>query len=124
MKLANKVSIGALVVIAVCIMTMPKVNAAEFDIKSFLDNVHVRIGVAKKLHETRVYVDHVLVEDALTARLALFYRFNDVLFKGDSLDLGADHHSQYSENAPFNDRGEYAKTEIFVDYTFSLGSLL
>lgn len=37
------------------------------------------------------------------------------------LTWGVSHHSQWSTGAPFNDTGEYYKTEFFIDYKISWG---
>lgn len=38
-----------------------------------------------------------------------------------NLTFGVAHHSQWATGAPFNDKKEYQKSEIFIDYKFSLG---
>jgi len=38
-----------------------------------------------------------------------------------SLTWGISHHSQWATGAPFNDTGEYYKTEFFIDYKISRG---
>lgn len=38
-----------------------------------------------------------------------------------NVSLGVAHHSQWATGAPFNDKKEYHKTEVFIDYKFSLG---
>ena len=95
----------AVVLISVLVMIVPPmVQAEEFDVKSFLDNVHVRVGVAYKVEETDIWFKGEQMNKATTARLGAWYRFNDVFAKGDSLDFGVDHHSQYFERA----RKEYS----------------
>ena len=121
MKLATKAILAPLVLITLLIKTMPEAKAEQFDVKAFLNNVHVRVGVAYKIKETNLYFAGVPMRKALTARLGAWYRFNKVGSKHCSVDLGIDHHSQYSENAPFNDRPEYSKFELFLDGTCTLG---
>lgn len=108
-----------------CLIAMlsTQVNAKEFDVKAFLDNVHVRVGVAHKIQETRLSFGGVPMRKALTARLGFWYRFNNVT-DNCYVDIGIDHHSQYTENAPFNKREEYHKTELFLDGICTLGGLL
>lgn len=120
----GKVIIAALLVIIVLISTMPDAKAEEFDVKSFLNNIHVRVGVAYKITEKTLYFDGNKMRKALTARIGVWYRFNNIISKHCYVDLGIDHHSQYTENAPFNSRDEYAKNEIFLDGTCTLGGLL
>lgn len=38
-----------------------------------------------------------------------------------NLTYGISHHSQWATGFPFNETGEYYKTEIFLDYKFSWG---
>lgn len=98
-------------------------NADEFDVKAFLDNVHVRVGVAYKINESNLWFDDVKMRKAYTARVGAWYRFENVVSKKCYVDLGFDHHSQYSEGGPFNDRDEYAKFEFFLDGTCRLSAL-
>ena len=36
------------------------------------------------------------------------------------IKAGIDHHSQWRDGAPFNERQEYHKTELFIDYELCL----
>lgn len=38
-----------------------------------------------------------------------------------NLTFGVAHHSQWATGAPFNDKKEWQKSELFIDYKFSLG---
>lgn len=38
-----------------------------------------------------------------------------------SLSYGVSHHSQWATGFPFNETGEYYKTEFFIDYNISWG---
>lgn len=38
-----------------------------------------------------------------------------------NLTYGISHHSQWATGFPFNETGEYYKTELFIDYKFSWG---
>lgn len=38
-----------------------------------------------------------------------------------NLTYGISHHSQWATGFPFNDTGEYYKTEFFIDYKISWG---
>ncbi len=40
--------------------------------------------------------------------------------KWGQLKAGVDHHSQWRDGRPFNDRQEYHKTELFIDYELCL----
>lgn len=112
-----------LILTLVIALTSVSPQAAEFDVKAFLDNVHVRIGVAYKMQETGLYFESGKMTKAYTARIGAWYRFEDVISKKCYVDLGVDHHSQWFVNAPFNNRGEYTKTELFLDGTCRLSVL-
>jgi hypothetical protein len=38
-----------------------------------------------------------------------------------NVSFGVAHHSQWATGAPFNDKKEYQKSELYIDYKFSLG---
>ena len=48
-----------------------------------------------------------------TARFGIYGKWGKV-------KAGIDHHSQWRDGAPFNERQEYHKTELFVDYELCL----
>lgn len=43
--------------------------------------------------------------------------------EGENYRIGIDHHSQFFENFPFNDKTEYHKTEFFFDYVYKFKQL-
>lgn len=97
-------------------------SAEEFDVKSFLNKTYVTVGVGYKVQETKLYYTNsngssYVMNDPVTARIDIGYQYSK------NLTFGISHHSQYFTNAPFNNREEYAKTELFIDYKFYLGEL-
>ena len=95
-------------------------KASEFDVKSFLSKTYVTVGIAHKVQETELTHftsdgGQYSMNDPTTARLEIGYQYSE------NLTFGISHHSQYFSNAPFNNREEYSKTEIFIDYKFYLG---
>ena len=76
----------------------------------------VKIGAGYKLDESDMYgYSSVTPHDssALSARLELFQEI-------DEWSYGVSHHSQWLTGVPFDNEWEYSKTEVFVDYTFTL----
>ena len=124
MKRIYKAAMASVLVIIVLIVTMPEAKAEQFDVKAFLNNIHVRVGVAHKITETSMHYNGVRLRKKLTARIGVWHRFNEVFSKHCYVDLGVDHHSQYLEGWPINNRNEYVKTEFFLDGTCTLGGLL
>lgn len=75
------------------------------------DSVYLKVGVGYKVDEFQIYLnkEQAWFDDPVTARGELGYR------KG-SLSFGVSHDSQYLTGWPFNDRSEYYKTELFLDW--------
>lgn len=120
MSKLKKVICLVLMVAFFTVMFAKDSHAVEFDVKAFLDNIHVRVGVAYKTHETDVWFEYKPMKKSLTARLGVWYRFENVISESCYIDAGVDHHSGYSEGAPFNSRDEYMKQEWFIDGTCRL----
>lgn len=118
-KLSNIMTI--LVILFLAFVTY-KSMAVEFDVKSFLDKTHVKIGMGYKVHEKKIYYTQpdgtrYLVDNPISARIEISYQLTK------RWTIGYAHHSQWLAGYPFNDKKEYSKDEIFIDYTFSLGDL-
>ena len=93
-------------------------NAKDFDVQGFLNKTYITLGVAHKFQETKLIDKYgKLMRVRPTARIEVFYQYSKCL------TFGISHHSQWFENWPINDRFEYSKTELFIDYTFSVGGL-
>ena len=121
MKLATKAILCSVLVIVICILTMPKVKADEFNVKSYLDKTYVTIGAGYKFQETNLKLTRNGVKkdwnEPVSARIEIYYQYSK------NVTFGISHHSQWLTGFPFDDDSEYSKTELFVDYTFSLGDL-
>ena len=103
-------------------LTLRSAHGTEFDVKAFLDKTYITVGVGYKVQETKLYHTNsygssYVMNDPITARIDIGYQYSK------NLTFGISHHSQYFTNAPFNNREEYAKTELFIDYKFHLGDL-
>ena len=109
-----------LVLVITPILAAPA-NADEFDIKEYLNKTHVTIGAGYKVQETSLEFtrDGVTTEwsEPVSARIEVYYQYSD------NVTFGISHHSQWLTGWPVNSEKEYSKTEIFIDYTFSVGSL-
>ena len=121
MKLATKAILASLVLITLLIKTMPEVKASELDVKSYLDKTYVTIGAGYKFQETNLKLTRNGVKkdwnEPVSARIEIYYQYSK------NVTFGISHHSQWLTGFPFDDDSEYSKTEIFIDYTFSLGDL-
>lgn len=75
---------------------------------------YLKIGVGYKFHEpgyTTIYSESVKLAYGAnpTARIELGCELGNLTY-------GVSHHSQWLDGAPFNNKSEYYKTELFVDY--------
>ncbi len=84
---------------------------------------YVKIGAGYKFNEPSTlatYVDGVRYTDGvdfggpITSRIEIGVETGNVSF-------GISHHSQWLEGWPINDKDEYYKTEVFIDYKFTFG---
>lgn len=96
----------------ITLLTLPG-QATEFDVESFLNRSYLKVGIGYKLNETEIYfTDQGYNDDPISARLELGFEYTE------NITLGFSHHSQYFTGKPFSEEGEYAKNELFIDYTF------
>ena len=111
----------AVVVISAVVMILPA-EAADFDVKSYLAKTYITIGAGYKFQETNLKLNKDGVQsnwnEPMSARIEVYYQYSK------NVTFGISHHSQWLTGFPFNDDSEYSKTEVFIDYTFSLGGLL
>lgn len=97
--------------------------ASEFNIDKYLAKTYVTIGAGYKFHEsTLTYRDEEGNKydwhDPYSARIEIGYYYNK------NIKFGISHHSQWATGFPMDDDiNEYGKTEIFIDYTFTLGDI-
>lgn len=99
-----------LILLAISIQT----NAQTFH------DVYLKVGAGYKYHEPdSAKIDDIDVHldygNALSARIELTFEVDK------KWSFGIAHHSQWFDGWPVNDKYEYFKTEVFIDYKFSLG---
>lgn len=103
-------------------MSAPALSG-EFDVIDYLDKTYITIGAGYKFKEATMYFDDKNgnpkeFNEPISARIEIGYRYNK------NIRFGISHHSQWLTGWPVNnDRNEYEKTEFFIDYTFTVGSL-
>lgn len=75
------------------------------------DSIYLKVGAGYKFDELALYSSKTreMISDPLTARIEVGYE------KG-PLTFGVSHHSQWLRGWPVDDKLEYYKTELFVDY--------
>lgn len=82
---------------------------------------HFKTGLGYKIHyqnyvnlnnKKHYYTDDSF-QDKLSARFGLSRDFNNI-------EIGVWHHSQWFRGAPFSSGWEYHKTELFIDYKWTL----
>lgn len=84
------------------------------------DEIYIKVGAGYKFEETDLLKDERtgrtmdIISDPYSARIESGVDCGNVTW-------GIAHHSQWRTGAPFNDKGELSKTELFIDYKFSWG---
>lgn len=83
---------------------------------SMADTLYVKVGTGYKFDEqkyVRLNMDdsqiYEIQNSPYSARL-------EVGIESGALTYGISHHSQWETGFPFNETGEYYKTEVFIDY--------
>lgn len=75
---------------------------------------YAKVGVGYKIDELELYYDDGSSgNEPLSARI-------EAGFESENISYGVSHHSQWFSGFPFDDKVEYYKTELFVDYKFEL----
>jgi len=83
------------------------------------DETYIKIGAGYKLEETSSIKDQKtgrktdIISDPISARIEFGIERGNITY-------GVSHHSQWRTGFPFNDKGELNKTEVYIDYKFSL----
>ena len=98
------------------------VGANDFNVDEFLSKTYVKIGAGYKFDELTIYMkdgdgNEYKFNDPYSARIEIGYNFTK------NIKFGISHHSQWGTGYPFNDKKEPNKTELFIDYTFTLNEL-
>lgn len=76
----------------------------------------IYVGVGYKFQEVILYDEDKFKEaprDPISARISIEKEDGNIRY-------GIAHHSQWFTGFPFNDKQEYSKTEVFIDYRFQL----
>lgn len=84
------------------------------------DDVYLKVGAGYKISQPDKFTNkesgqnfEIVFDDPLTARIEIGVERGNVSY-------GISHHSNWLTGFPFNDEQEIHKTEIFVDYKWSL----
>jgi len=97
------------------------VSATEFNVDEFLSKTYVTVGAGYKFDEAEFKFmkngERVKSNAPISARIEVGYYYNK------SVKFGISHHSQWLSGWPINGDKEPSKTEIFIDYTFTLNEL-
>jgi len=72
------------------------------------------VGVGYKVQELELTYNKERINHPVTARLKMYWEYEEKLV------YGVEHHSQWLTGQPFNDKKEYSKTEVFIDWKFKL----
>ena len=84
--------------------------------KASCDTAFAKVGAGYKFNEQKEFV--------YDGQSFEFYNVSpysarfEIGVECENLTYGIAHHSQWATGAPFNNKGEYYKTEIFIDYKF------
>jgi hypothetical protein len=82
------------------------------------DKTYIAVGAGWKFHEAKIYYHGKQYNDPISARIEISYEYSK------HITFGVSHHSQWLTGFPVNTDKEPAKTELFIDYTFSISDLL
>lgn len=103
------------------ILMCSQVQAVEFNVDEFLNKSYLKVGTGYKFMENHLVfsdgTDNQNNKYSISARIEFGYRLSE------NVTVGIAHHSQWLVGWPINDKKEYSKTEIFIDYTFELKRL-
>lgn len=89
------------------------------DAKADCDEIYLKVGAGYKFDEQDSV--ELLGEEYKYANVSPYSARIETGVECGSLTYGISHHSQWATGFPFNETGEYYKTEIFLDYKFSWG---
>jgi len=82
------------------------------------DEIYFKVGAGYKFEEMKTF-NYEGEEHHFTELSPYSARFELGVQKG-NISYGVSHHSQWSTGVPFNNKGEPYKTEVFVDFKFTL----
>lgn len=111
----NKGLVLLMVVVSMILLVIAEESAAD------CDEIYIKAGAGYKFDEQkeiRLQRDNGKVYEIANSPYSARFEGG---FECGNLTMGVAHHSQWATGAPFNDAGEYYKTEFFIDYKFSWG---
>lgn len=89
--------------------------------KAECSEIYLKVGAGYKFHETEYFTYYTTGERIeIQDRSPISARFESGVECG-KVTFGVSHDSQWETGAPFNNKEEIHKSEIFIDYTFSWG---
>jgi hypothetical protein len=107
--------------LATTLLLSVSTTASEFNVDSFLNKTYVTVGAGYKFDESEFKFikdgKRVKSDAPISARIEMGYHYNK------NVKFGISHHSQWLSGWPINGDKEPSKTEIFIDYTFTLNEL-
>lgn len=81
------------------------------------DKAYATVGAGYKFDEpTTMKIDGKMID--LHGSNPYTARFEIGIVCNENLRFGVSHHSQWTTGAPFNNKGDPYKTELFIDYTY------
>jgi len=99
-------------ILAIVLMLASSAAMADYE-------YYVKIGAGYKLHQTDWVLDNETgtrrnldFKDPFSARI-------EIGIEHEHISYGISHHSNWLTGYPFNDEGEFQKTEVFIDYKWS-----
>lgn len=113
MKESNKGLVIILAFVAMILMIIGENSKAE------CSEIYLKVGAGYKFSEN----DSVTLQGKdyeVDNSSPISARF-EIAKECGNLTFGVAHHSQWATGAPFNDKKEWQKSEVFIDYKFSLG---
>ena len=120
LKAKWKLTLNALGIATALSLLAFKAQASEFNVDEYLNKTYITVGIGYKFSETKIYYNDDLWHDPYSARIEIGY-------KGciwERVTCGISHHSQWMTGFPIShNQNEYQKTELFIDYTFTLGDI-
>jgi hypothetical protein len=82
------------------------------------DKAYATVGAGYKFHESTTFLDDAGERFRFKGVSKYSARIEAGIQCNENIRVGISHHSQWLDGAPFNDRGEPFKTEVFIDYTY------
>ncbi len=93
-------------------------QASEFNVDEFLNKTSIYVGAGYKFQEKYYKPSSMPSASPISARFGITYQYSE------HVSFGIDHHSQWLTGFPVNtDKDIYSKTEIFIDYKFTLSDV-